>query len=61
MTNANSPEQAKGRGPNDFDQRLNATFSAHGNTIAAEFEAGHEVTHEMKPDFSVTYTRVTRR
>lgn len=44
----------------DFDQRMRATFSADGNTIASESELRDSDTHEMKHDFSVTYTRETR-
>jgi hypothetical protein len=47
----------KAVGAKDFDQRMHATFSADGNTIAAEFEARDSGTHEMRPDFSVIYTR----
>ena len=44
-------------GPKDFDQRMKATFSADGNTITAEFELRDSRTHEMRPDFSLTYRR----
>ena len=44
----------------DFDQRSTATFSADGDTIIAEFERTDPGAHEMKHDFSVTYTRLTR-
>ena len=47
-------------GPKDFDQRMNATFSADGNTITTESEVRDSGTHEMRHDFSVTYTRLTR-
>ena len=48
----------KASGPKDFDQRMKATFSADGNTITAEWEARDSETHEMRPDFAVTYRRV---
>jgi hypothetical protein len=44
----------------DFDQHLKATFSADGNTIAAEFKRTEPGRHEMKHDMSMTYTRVSR-
>ena len=44
-------------GPKDFDQRMKATFSADANTITAEFELRDSRTHEMRPDFSLTYRR----
>ena len=46
-------------GPTDFDQRMDAKFSADGNTITGGFEVRDSGTHEMRHDFSVTYTRVT--
>src|SRR3954465_10638542 len=49
----------KAVGANDFDQRMNATFSADGNTITTEFDRTEPGGHEMKHDFSVTYTRAT--
>jgi hypothetical protein len=45
--------------PADFDQRLNARFSADGNTITGDFERSDPGAHEMKHDMAVTYTRVT--
>ena len=42
----------------DFDQRMHATFSADGKMITAEWEVRDSSTHEMRPDFSVTYTKV---
>ena len=51
----------KAVGAKDFDQRMTATFSADGNTITAEFEVTDAATHEMRRDFSVSYTKVTRR
>jgi len=45
----------------DFDQRLNARFSADGNTITGNFEVTDPGAHEMRHDFSLTYTRATRR
>lgn len=47
----------KAVGPKDFDQRMNATFSADGNTIMAESELRDSHTHEMRRDFSVIYRR----
>jgi hypothetical protein len=47
-------------GPTDFDQRMNARFSADGDTITGDFEVRDSGTHEMRHDFSVTYTRVSR-
>ena len=47
----------KAVGPKDFDQRMKATFSADGNTITSESELRDAQTHEMRPDFSVTYRR----
>jgi hypothetical protein len=49
----------KAVGPKDFDQRMRATFSADGRTIAAEYEARDARTHEMRPDMSSIYTRAT--
>jgi hypothetical protein len=49
----------KAGGPKDFDQRMRATFSADGRAIAVEFEARDSGTHEMRPDFSLIYTRAT--
>ena len=51
----------KAVGPNDFDQRMHAAFSADGNTITGDFEATEPGAHEMRHDLSVTYTRVARR
>jgi len=45
----------------DFDQRAHATFSADGNTMTSDSELRDSDTHEMIHDFSVIYTRVTRR
>ena len=45
----------------DFDQRMHATFSADGNTITSQSEASSPGGHDLKPDFAVTYRRVTRR
>ena len=44
-------------GAKDFDQRMRATFSADGNSFAAEWEARDSGTHEMRPDLSAVYTR----
>jgi hypothetical protein len=51
----------KAVGSHDFDQRLNAKFSAEGNTIAAEWERTDPGTSEMKHDFALTYRRITHR
>ena len=51
----------KAVGPKDFDQDMYAAFSADGNTITSESRLSEPGAHEMKHDFSVTYTRVTRR
>lgn len=45
----------------DFDQRLNARFSADGSTITGDVEVTDPGAHEMKHDMAVVYTRVTRR
>ena len=44
----------------DFDQQLNARFSADGNTITGDFERTDPGASEMKHDMEVTYTRETR-
>ena len=44
----------------DFDQRIHATFSADGNTITSEAKLRDSGTHEMRPDFSVTYSKLRR-
>jgi len=49
----------KAAGPKDFDQDMHATFSADGNTIASQSRLSEPGAHDMKPDFSVIYTRVT--
>jgi len=51
----------KAAGATDFDQRLNARFSADGNTITADIERTDPGAHEMKHDMSTRYTRLTRR
>jgi len=48
-------------GPKDFDQDMHAAFSADGNTITSESRLSEPGAHEMSRDFSVTYTRMTRR
>jgi hypothetical protein len=45
-------------GPDDFDQRMHATFSVDGNTIISESDRAEPGAHELKHDFSVTYTRL---
>jgi hypothetical protein len=47
----------KAVGAKDFDQRMHATFSTDGKTIMIEFEARDSITHDMRPDLSLTYTR----
>ena len=49
----------KAVGPDDFDQRLNAKFSADGNTITAEWERTEPGAREMKHDIAATYRRVS--
>ncbi len=48
-------------GPNDFDQRMRATFGADGSTIVAEFELRESGEDAMKHDLTVTYTRAMQR
>jgi hypothetical protein len=50
----------KAAAPTDFDQRLNARFSADGDTITGAFERTDPGAHEMKHDMAVTYTRLAR-
>lgn len=45
----------------DFDQRLDATVSADGTTIAAQSSRTEPGAHEMRPDFALTYTRLSQR
>lgn len=47
----------KAAGPDDFDQRLNAKFSADGKTISAEWQRA-ESGAKMQRDFGLTYSRV---
>ena len=49
----------KAASASDFDQRMSARFSADGNTITGDFEVRDPGTHEMRHDFSLTYTRTT--
>jgi hypothetical protein len=49
----------KAVGTSDFDQRMNARFSADGNTITGDFEVRDPGSQEMRHDFSLTYTRAT--
>ena len=51
----------KAAGPDDFDQQLNAKFSVDGKTITAEWERTDPGARQMKHDFALTYTRLTRR
>ena len=49
----------KAAGPDDFDQSTNYVFSADGRTITSQSDRTEPGAHDMKPDFMVTYTRVT--
>jgi hypothetical protein len=47
----------KAEGPDDFDQRLNATFSGDGRTISAEWQRADPGAEQMERDFGLTYQR----